>query len=424
MSTVRVVAGLALRNLRRYLRRTLLTAAAMILGGALMVFSLTLGDGTHEAWIDSGVRTDTGHVTIETPQYRQSRKIEDRLSSRTRAEVEEALRHPGLADLVRTVSPKLTISGLASSAAGARPARIVGVTPQQESAFSTVDDQVQEGRYLEEGDRLAAYVGAGLVESLDLELGSRMVVTAQDAHQEIAGQLLRVIGIFRTGVPEIDQSLVHVPLSTAGEWLGSGDDVTNIGVIVENSDAVRPVTRRLEDALAGPIAEGKVSVLGWREAMPVLAAAVTIDDLGNYLIYGILFVIIALGIVNTVLMSVLHRHREFAVLQALGLTPGQTGTLVLIEGLVLTALSGLAGVALGTFVTWYFWGDGLDFSALIDEEMSFSGVVLDPLIIPRFRTTRFVQVLVFILSIGVLSALYPAFRAAKIDVTEAMKFER
>ena len=222
----------------------------------------------------------------------------------------------------------------------------------------------------------------------------------------------------------MDQSLVHIPLRTAGEWLGSGEDVTNIGIIVDNSDAVGAVTRRLENALAEPMRQGDVTVMGWREAMPVLAAAVAVDDLGNYLVYGILFVIIALGIVNTVLMSVLHRHREFAVLQALGLTPGQTGTLVLIEGLVLTTVSGLAGVALGVFVTWYFWGDGLDFSALMDEEMSFSGVVLDPIIVPRFRTTRLVQVLVFILSIGVLSSIYPALRAARIDVTEAMKFER
>lgn len=396
----------------------------MIIGGALMMFSLTLGDGTHEAWIDSGVRMDSGHVTIETPAFRSSRRIEDRLPAETRAAAERALAQPALADQISTVSAKLTISGLASSAAGARPARILGVVPTDEAEFATIDEQLIEGRYLEDDDRLAAYVGAGLVESLDLRLDSRMVVTAQDADQEIAGQLLRVVGIFRSGVPEVDETLIHIPLSTAGEWLGTGQDVTNIGVLVDNSDAVAAVTRRLRGALAEPIDQGHAIVMGWREAMPVLNAAVTIDDLGNYLVYGILFVIIALGIVNTVLMSVLHRHREFAVLQALGLTPRQTGSLVLIEGLVLTTISGITGVALGIFITWYFWGDGLDFSNLMNEEMSFSGVVLDPIIVPLFRTTRIIQVLVFILVIGVLSSIYPAFRAAKIDVTEAMKFER
>ena len=85
-------------------------------------------------------------------------------------------------------------------------------------------------------------------------------------------------------------------------------------------------------------------------------------------------------------MSVLHRHREFGVLQALGLTPGQTGAIVLVEGLTLTAVSGFIGVSLGLFATWYFIGDGLDFSALIGEEMTFSGVVIDPVIVPLFST--------------------------------------
>jgi len=165
-------------------------------------------------------------------------------------------------------------------------------------------------------------------------------------------------------------------------------------------------------------------VLGWRQAMPVLDAAVKIDDFGNYMFQGILFTIIALGIVNTVLMSVLHRHREFGVLQALGLTPGQTGSLVLTEGLVLTVVSGVLGIALGLFVTWYFFAEGLDITGMWSEEWSFSGVVMDPVIVPLFRTARMAQSLVFLLLIGALASLYPAYRASRIDVTEAMKFER
>ena len=158
--------------------------------------------------------------------------------------------------------------------------------------------------------------------------------------------------------------------------------------------------------------------------MPELAAAVAIDDFGNYLVYGILFVIIGFGIVNTVLMSVMHRHREFGVLQALGLTPGQTGAVVLFEGLSLTAVSAVIGIALGAFLTWYFFGDGLDFSGMMGEEMTFSGVVIDPVIIPLFRPSRFAQSITFILFIGTVASIYPAIRAARIDVTESMKFDR
>ena len=420
----RIIIVLAMRNLRRQLRRTSLTAAVMVIGGALLILAFALGDGSHENWIDSGIRTSTGHVTVEQPDFRLSRTLEDRLANAVRGETERALASPEIAAHVVAVSSRLSVNALASSAAGARPAQVLAVDPVAEARFSTLDDQVVEGRYLEPDDRLAAYIGDGLAASLELRLGSRLVVQAQDTEHEIAAQLLRVVGIFRNGVPEIDQTVIHIPLQTAGEWLGTEGDVTNVGVVLTGNSAVAAVTAYLEDTLVDPIGRGDARVIGWREANPALAAAIAIDDFGNYLVFGILFVIIAFGIVNTVLMSVLHRHREFGVLQALGLTPGQTGTIVLIEGLTLTAVSGFIGVSLGLLATWYFFGDGLDMSALVGEEMTFSGVVIDPVIVPLFRVARLAQVLTFILCIGAVASIYPARRAARIDVAESMKFER
>lgn len=419
-----IIVELALRNLRRQLRRTVLTSLAMILGGTILMIALPVGDGTHEAWIESGVRMGSGHVSIQQPDFQASHRIEDRLSASARTAAEEALRDPVVARYVTAVSPQLAVNGLVSSPAGARPAQIVGVDPEAEARFTILDEKVVEGRYLHRDDRLAAYVGAVLAEGLDLRLGSRMVVMTQDVKGQIASQLVRVVGIFKTGVPEVDQSVVHIPLATAGGWLGSGDDVTNIAVLVAESVDVEPVRRALSRELAGPVETGELAVMDWHEAMPVLDAAVKIDNFGSYLIQGILFAIIALGVVNTVLMSVLHRHREFGVLQALGLTPTETGSLVLVEGLVLTAISGIVGIGLGMFVTWYFWRDGLDFSSMWNEEWSFSGVVMDPIVYPVIRMSRVIESLVFILVVGALASVYPAFRATRIDVTEAMKFER
>jgi ABC-type lipoprotein release transport system permease subunit len=415
---------LALRNLRRQARRSAITAAAMIVGGALMIFSLSIGDGGHEQWIESGARMGSGHIAIQAPNFQKSRKIDDRLSSSARGAAESALRRPEVAEHTLAAVPQLAVVGLASSPTGARPAQIIGVDPIAEAEFSILDDKVIEGRYLQPDDRLAAYVGAGLLEGLDLRLGSRFVLTAQDADGEIAGQLVRVVGVYRTGVPEVDEAVIHIPLATAGSWLRSGDDVTTIAVLLDQSSRVRPVSRILERELSAEREAGNLTVLGWREAMPVLDAAVRIDDLGNYVWQGIMFGIIALGIVNTVLMSVMYRKREFGLLQALGFTPRQTGGLIVTEGIILTFVSGLIGIALGLFLTWYFFRDGLDFSFAWDEEWSFSGIAMDPVFVPLFRTTRVIQSLVFLFLIGTFASIYPAYRATRIDVAEAMKFER
>lgn len=419
-----VMIRLALRNLRRQARRSLLTAAAMIVGGALLIFSVSLGDGTHEDWIDAGVRMGTGHIALQAPEFLATRRIEDRLPAEARAAAEAALTRSGIAEHVVAVVPRLTTGGLASSAAGARPAQVVGVDPVAESGFSILDDKLVEGRYLESDDRLAAYIGTGLAEGLELGVGSRMVLTAQDAHGDIAGQFVRVVGIFRTGIPEVDQALVHIPLGTAAAWLDSGGDVTTIAVLLDRSRSVSGVRRTLQRGLAGLIGAGELTVLGWREAMPQLDAAVKVDDLGQYMFQGVMFGIIALAIVNTILMSVLYRHREFGVLQALGFTPRQTGGIILAEGVILTALSGLLGIGLGLVVTWFFFRDGLDISFTWQEDWSFSGVVLEPVIVPMFRAARVLQGIVFVLMVGTLASLYPAYRATRIDIAEAMKFER
>ena len=422
----RVIVVLALRNLRRHLRRSVLTASAMMVGGALLVFSISVGDGGHEQWIESGVRLGSGHVTVEHPEYRVSRRIDHRLQDDIRHTAERALQTPDVAAHVVASSARLSVSALASSAAGARPAQIVAVNPVAEAAFGTVDDQLVEGRYLNPDDTLSAYVGAELVESLELRIGSRFVVQAQDAGREISGQLLRVVGIFRSGVPEVDQATIHIPLATAGKWLGSGPSVTNVGVVLDGSAATARVAGTLERALADPVADGAARVMGWREADPALAAAIAIDDMGNYLIQGFLFVIIAFAVVNTVLMSVMLRHREFGVLQALGLTPGQTGAVVLIEGLTLSVASGLLGVGLGLLITWGVFGDGLDMSVMMEniDEMTFAGAVVDPIIIPLVTARRLAQIVVFLLCVGAAASIYPALRAARIDVTEAIKFDR
>ena len=420
-----VILMLALRNLRRNLRRTVLTATAFIIGGALLTFAQTFGDGTHEQWIDSGVRTGSGHVTVEVPGFRVSRKIEDRLPGGTLQLVRAAVDSSAAADRVTDVFYRLTINGLATSASGARPAQVLGVDPTIEASLSPLDEQVVEGRYLKKDDRLAAYVGAGLVDALDLRLGSRLVVMAQDAHKEVAGQLVRVVGIFRSGIPGLDDTVIHVPIATAGEWLGTGSDVTNIGVMVDDSRAVPGLLRHLRRELGEPIGKGDAAVMGWREAMPSLHAAVLVDEWGGYLMLGILFVIVGFSIINTVLMSVLHRHREFGVLQALGLTPRQTGSVVLVEGLLQTVVCAIIGVGVGLAATAAFSG-GIDISNVASgmEDMQFSGVAIDPVVVPIVTPVRILYILGFMMLVGIVSSVYPAMRAATIDVTESMKFER
>ena len=410
---------LAARGVRREVRRSLLTASAMALGLALLMFTRSLADGGHEDWIDAGVRMGAGHVLVQAPGYRESQSLDDRLSGNQAGAALAALAvlEGPLAPLATTV--RLSTNGLASSASSALPVVIDGVDPQTEVGFSQAAERITEGRYLEPGDRLAAYVGQGLVERLGLSLGSRFVLTAQAMDGEIQGQLVRVVGVFRTGLPEVDEGLVHIPISIARSWLGAGDAATTVGALLP----VSAVAAEVAEAVRLDMGTDDVRVLGWRDAYPELDAALRIDDYGDYVFLGILFAIVALAVLNTVLMAVLHRKREFGVLQALGLTPAETGLVVFTEGLLLTALAGVVGMIAGATLTWVFFRNGLDFSFFISEEMTFGGIAIDPVIVPEFRMVQVMQSFLSIAVVGTVASIYPAYHATKIDVGEALKFE-
>jgi ABC-type lipoprotein release transport system permease subunit len=416
-----ILSRLAVRNVRRQRRRSLLTGLAMGLGVAVLVFTRALGDGTHEDWIDAGVRLGSGHIAFQHPRFQASKSLDDRLSHQAFALARSVLEAPAVAEKVSIVAPRLQIQGLANSASSAVPVFVTGVDPEIEAVFSQLGERVVDGRYLEADDRLHAYIGIRLADRLDLEVGSRLVLTAQDATGEIAGQFVRVVGIFETGLPEADEGIVHIPLATAREWLQVGDAATTVAVLLDSGWEVPGVLHLFRSLVDQQSAE--LTVLGWRESMPELDAAIKIDDFGAYVFQVFLFAIIALAIVNTVLMSVMHRTREFGVLRALGLTKGQTAAVVFSEGVFLTAVSGIAGMLFGFAFTWIFFRNGLDYSALMQEDFTFSGVVLDPVIVPVFRIVQVLQSLGSIFIVGAVASLYPAYRATRIDVAEAMKFE-
>jgi ABC-type lipoprotein release transport system permease subunit len=415
----RAFLSLAVRNVRRNARRSLLTASAMTLGLAVLMWTRAIADGAHEAWVTGAVRIGSGHVALETPAYQKSGNLADRLSAAQLDAALGALRAPDVAPRVRAIAPRLTVSGLASSATAAVPVRIEGVDPAAETVFSPLATRLVAGSFLDARDRLAAYVGVDLARRLALRVGSRMVLTAQAAGGEITGQLVRIVGTFKSGLPEIDQGLVYLPLATARDWLGVPGAATSVAVLLQSSRGADGVVR----ALRGRLPAG-VEALPWQQAAPALASAVRIDDWSGYAFLLILGIIVALAIVNSVLMSVLTRNREFGVLQALGLTRRETGVVVFTEGLLLTTASGVLGTAIGFGVTWLLWRHGLDLSVFMKGDISFSGALISPIMVPEFRVVQVLFCLIATVVIGVAASIYPARQATRIDVAEAMKFDR
>jgi putative ABC transport system permease protein len=417
-----LIARIALRNVRRQLRRSLLTASAMVLGIGLLMFVRALEGGAHLMYVETATRMGTGHIAMEHPDYMGSQDLVDRIVAGDLERVMDAVREtarPG--DLV-AVFPRVNVGGLAQSATSSIPVRIGGVDPALEREISFFADKVEEGRYLEPGDRLEAIVGFGVAERLRLEVGSRLVLMAAGAGGDLESQLVLVTGIFRTGVPEVDRGVVQLPLSTAREWLELGGDATSVSVLLTSDRRTGQVASAIRERLdAEGVPAGRLAVRPWWEAMPDLYAGLRADAVQTYIMLIVLLAIVALAVVNSILMAVLNRAREFGVLRALGLNRRSVGGMVMVEGVILSLASGLAGMLLGLGISLGVFGDGVDISFLFGGELAFAGSTVDPVIPPAVLAGDVVAILTIVIAIGLLATLYPAWHATRIEPAEAMK---
>jgi putative ABC transport system permease protein len=425
MDAPRMIARIAVRNIRRQVRRSVLTASAMVLGIGLLMFARALEGGAHLMYVESAARLGTGHVSLEHPEYTVSRDLVHRIAAAHLALAEEAIAGATAADEVKAVLPRVTVGGLVQSASSSIPARISGVDPAREAPVSLLAEKIVAGRFVEPGDRLEAVVGAGVAERLRVDLGSRLVLMAQGAGGDLESQLVLVTGIFQTGIPEVDRGVVLLALETAREWLGIEGDATSLNVLLASDRHTAGIASAVAERLAmAGVAPGVARVQPWWEAQPDLYAGLRADTVSTYVTFAILLAIVALAVVNSVLMAVLNRAREFGVLRALGLDRRSVGAMVVLEGTLLTLASGVIGMGLGLAISVGLFRNGLDISWFgSQEELAFGGAVIDPVILPAVLPGDVAAILAIVMAIGILASVYPAWQATRIEPAEAMKTE-
>jgi putative ABC transport system permease protein len=416
------------RNLWRNPRGTLLTALALGLGLALLLISLGLLDGGHEQTIADGVRLGPGHVVIQAKGYQDSGSDELLLPAQVVSRIEGFLQTAEMKKLVRGVSPRLLATGLLSSSANSAGVRIMGVIPQDEPAVSFIPQRIVEGTYLSDNRPSGVVIGAELARELEVKIGSRVVLMTQalrqpgvetknGAGEEMQSTLLRVSGIFRTGLQAVDANIIQLPLPAVQTLLGVPDSqVTQVALLLQQEGDSPMVARALLKQLTGK----PVEVLTWRESIPMLAQILGLDHAFNYIMNGVILAMVGLGILNTILMRVLERRYEFGVSKALGLRPGQLAVMVIGESLALTAISLALGLVLGLSVEHYFATSGLDLRWIFKADLP-SALVLDPILYSRLSSNRIIWSVSIVFAMTTIISFYPALKAARTELPDALK---
>jgi ABC-type lipoprotein release transport system permease subunit len=355
-----------------------------------------------------------GHVTVEHKGYNETPALDKRLFNSDMVR-ERLLRMPGVKDALVRIMGQAMLASANKSIGGV----FLGIDPGLESGEQNLFIRsIVEGQLFTGTDGLGAVVGNKVAEKLNIGINKKLVYTTTDVNGEIVSEIARVTGIFKTGVSEVDGSMILLPIDRVRTTLSYGpEDSTLISVVIEDQRRAS----KMRDIINSDVGDPAREVLSWKETQSELASIITLDKAGNRIIQVLIGLLIAAGILNTLLMSVMERTREFGVMMAVGMSPFTLFRLVIMESIWF----GLLGLLLGVIITapWYafMYYHGIDFSSMIGSDYSASGVLIDPLVKIRLFKESSAAIMTGVFMLTILSGIYPAWRAGRVPPVESLK---
>jgi ABC-type lipoprotein release transport system permease subunit len=397
------------RNIWRNPRRTIVIMTAVIIGVWAMIFLGALMRGISEQMVRNGIATLTGHIQVHHPGFREDPVIEN---SMEKPEVVEAALSEVLPRDARWTT-RIRVEAIASNARHSGGVTLVGIDPEREAAISFIGQAVTEGEYLKADDRYGIIVGKALADKFETKPGRKLVLMSQDTKGEIASRAFRITGIFRAEMEATEKQFVFVTMAAARKMLKLGNEISEVSIILADYKE----SDRVADGLREVLPSDSYDVQTWRGLLPFVTAILKMYDWFIYLWFLIIFIAMGFGIVNTILMAVFERIREFGLLKALGMKPWWIVKEVLTESFFLLVLGMAAGNVLGFLSIFALADTGIDLSAL-SKGLEFAG--MSRIIYPFVLIRDIVAANLVVLVLGLAVSAYPAVKAARFTPVKAM----
>jgi ABC-type lipoprotein release transport system permease subunit len=411
---------LAWRNLWRNPRRTLIAMAAIGLGYAMLLFVACLMAGLRQQMVESGTDLVLSDAEVHAPSYYPDRPINQTLGGRDGTDVSALVAAIAADPGVEAASPRVYGYGLISAAHQSVGAQLLGVVPDQEQKITVLQSRMVKGSYLTGAMPKGVVMGDKLATTIGVEVGSEIVLLTPATDGSTGNDLYTVVGMFHTGLDAMDRDLVLMSLASLQDLLRlSPGRIHEVGIKLHNND----ITAATKTAAALEMQLSKsfpVRVRAWPELAPELADYVQFNRRVTFILFLIFFLLAVMGIVNTTLMAIVARTRELGMLLAVGMRPVQLVGLIVAEAAILAGGSLVLGGALASPVLWYLQIHGLYLGGSRGA-ISLGGVVVGPLWYGRQDFTAYTQAALGLAVTAVVSALYPALRAARFRPTEALR---
>lgn len=399
---------IAFRNIFRHKRRSILTG--LMMAGGFTLFSLSFGfvDGGYDAIIDMFTHDRTGHIQIHKVGYLDKPSLYNRINN-----VESIGRAIESADDVQAWAPRVYGPALAFAGQKTTGLMIMGLDPKREPMVTRLPNKVTEGSFL--SNDMHAYeiiLPSMAAHILKVGVGDEVALISQGADGSIANALFTVCGLINTSTGTYDEATAYTHIGTAREFYVLGQSAHEFAVVLGHHKMARKTAAQLNSILRGK----GVEAAPWQVVERQFYLAMKADLKGNWITLSVFTVIIAVGVLNTILMVILERTREYGVLKAIGTKPTQIFKLIVLETMLLAGLSVIAGTAGGLAANAYFAVHGITYP----EPIEWGGMVIESMNARITARTIWIPTVV-ILSTALVVSIWPALRAARTTPVKALR---
>jgi len=396
-------------NIWRNKRRTLITTASVFFAVLLAIVIRSVTNGVYENMIDNIVSYSSGYLQIHQKGYWEEQSIDN--SFEDSDELQEILRKNP--EVLHSM-PRLDAYALASFANETKGVFLLGIDPEMEKEVNNLHEKIIEGHYLESKTDSAIVLGEGLAIQLKAKVNDTLVLLGQGYHASSAAAKFKVKGIVKLGSPELNNSIIYMPLHQAQYMYGADNRLTALSLMLNKTSDLN----YLKSAIAKELDTSKFEIMTWKEMMPELDQFIEADSAGHYIIIGILYVIISFGLFGTLIMMAFERTREFGILIAIGMKKHILAGILLLESVLISLIGCFAGSVGGFLVVKWFTKYPVYFTGELKEIYENYGI--EPVIYFSSSKNIFMVQTLIILTLTILLAFYPGLKVIRLKPVQAI----
>ena len=398
------------RNVWRSRTRSLVIISAIALGVFAGVYTIAFMLGWVNQRIDNVIKTEVSHIQIHHTDYIQTSEVKDYITDINSIK-ENIEKNPNVAG----VSTRLIATCMISSAETGSGVQMIGIDPKNEQKVTNLHTKIIDGSYFEGVKRNPIVIGEKLAKKLKVKVRSKIVVTVTEMDGTLSGGAFRVAGIFKTANSAYDEMRAFVRI----------DDLQNLIKIDDNvahEMAVLMTENNIENEMADQLRSDypSLQIMTWTELMPEMKMMNESMSFMMYIFVVIILLALGFGIVNTMLMVILERVKELGMLMAVGMNRLRVFTMIVLETIFLSLVGGAVGIAFAVGLTLITGYTGVDLSLWAD---GLSSAGFDTMVYPVIGIDSVIVVTILVILTGILSSIYPARKAIKLNPAEALRME-